>query len=137
MPVLGFFYLIMPEIFSDKVAQLEGGKMYLVPSEGIPTWFSAFYAVNSLLWGDYTYLDMNMPLEINFFQFVQVWFWSAFMLSTSVLSFIPLLVWSTVGMFTLFNILWYDVAFVTHDPNKSQDNGKPILPPAPDDAEWI
>lgn len=67
MPILAFLYLILPEIFSDSQAILPSGREYLVPSEGIPTWFAAFYAVNSLLWGDYRYLDMNKPLEINFF----------------------------------------------------------------------
>lgn len=66
-----------------------------------------------------------------------MWMWSFFMLATSVISFIPLLIWSTVGMFTLFNILWYDVAFMNYDPADGDQGQKPVIPPTPDDAEWI
>lgn len=70
MPVLGFFYMIGPELFSDTEATMANGYEYKVPSQGIPSMIAAFYAVNSVLWGDYRYLDMNRPLEINFFQFI-------------------------------------------------------------------
>ena len=65
---------------------MANGYEYLVPAAGIPSWFAAFYAVNSVLWGDYRYLDLNRPLEINFFQFIQMWVWSFFMISTSPLT---------------------------------------------------
>jgi len=136
MPFLGFFYFIASDLFSDRMATMENGYEYLVPSRGIPSWFAAFYAVNSVLWGDYRYLDMNRPLEINFFQFIQIWIFSFFQLSTSVLTIIPFFIWSLVGSFTLFNILWYEVAFVTRDPVDPTDDEKPILPD-PDDADWI
>jgi hypothetical protein len=70
LPILGFFYIVGPELFSDTQATMENGYEYLVPSEGIPSMIAGFYAVNSILWGDYRYLDMNRPLEINFFQFI-------------------------------------------------------------------
>ena len=97
---------------------------------------AGFYAANSILWGDYRYLDMNRPLEINFFQFIQLWWWSFFQLVTSAMTLMPFMVWSAVGSFTLFNILWYEVAFVARDPENSADDDKPVLPD-PDDADWI
>jgi hypothetical protein len=48
----------------------------------------------------------------------------------------PFFIWSIVGSFTLFNILWYEVAFVTRDPEDPAEDSKPVLPD-PDDAEWI
>ena len=136
MPVLGFFYLVGAGLFSDTQATMENGEEYLVPKQGIPSMIAGFYAVNSILWGDYRYLDMNRPLEINFFQFIQLWWWSFFQLATSAMTLMPFLVWSAIGSFTLFNILWYEVAFVSRDPENPADDDKPVLPD-PDDADWI
>ena len=75
-PLIGTFYLIDRDLFVDYQKTEGVNEEYLVPRDGMPKWWATFYAVNSVLWFDYTYLDIEAPLRIEFAQFIQIFFWS-------------------------------------------------------------
>lgn len=93
------------------------------------------YAVSSICWGDYRYLDLEKPLEVNFGQFVQIWWFSVWQLSTAALVLVPYIIWSVLGNFALFTIFWYEVAFLSFIDNRAaaEEEGAPVLP----EDEWL
>ena len=75
VPLIGFLYLLSPQAFVSRTATLSNGNDYQVPEKGLPTWWATIYAANSVCWGDYTFLDFDHPLRIEFIQFPVLWFW--------------------------------------------------------------
>ena len=99
-------------------------------------WWSVFYAVNSVCWGDSTYLDVQAPLSISFGQFIQLYFWSIWQLSTGVIVIFPYAIWAIFGIFMLASLLWYEVAFNSVIPfSQIENDNKPLIPV--EDEEWI
>lgn len=134
IPLLAPLYFFASEMFVDREATDQNGDKYLVPRAGLPSWWAAIYAVNSVLWGDYTYLDMDQPLEVNFAQFFQLYFWSWFMVATSFFTLFPMFIWTILGSLSLFTIFWYEVAFLSFTSDRIHiDDNAPTLP----EDEWI
>ena len=139
VPWIGFMYVVASSLFYDEQKTDENGNEYLVPSSGLPAWWAAFYAINSVCWGDYRYLDLEKPLEINFVQFLQIWFWSFWLIGTAPLTLFPYLAWSLLGNFALFTIFWYEVAFLSFSDNRktAEEEGAPTLSDEIIDEEWL
>lgn len=135
VPIIGLVYLIDSKLFWSEEKTDDNGQEYLVPREGIPSWWAAFYAVSSVCWGDYRYLDLEKPLEVNFGQFIQIWFFSAWQIAVAAITLLPYMTWSVLGSFSLFTIFWYEVAFLSFSENRelAEQEGAPVLP----EDEWL
>ena len=63
-PILIGLYLADTSLFIDKVETLANGDYYPRPAQGPPTWWSEYYAVLSLQWGDYAIFSPKWMPEI-------------------------------------------------------------------------
>lgn len=119
--------MIAPELWINREATEAIGNAYLVPRDGLPTWWATFYAINSVLWGDYTYLDTEEPLRIAFIQFWQVWFWGLWQIATAALVFIPYFFWAIIGIGAIYTIMAYEIWFFSfkepRTPTEDDFNG--------------
>ena len=76
VPVLGFIFLIDSDIFLEA----ERGKIYGkdMPRAGLPSAWSEYYELNSLLWGNKEYLFGETEAGIHIWQFVLIEMWAIF-----------------------------------------------------------
>ena len=100
IPTIGFLYIVDESMFVSEIDEVDG-KYVFRPKEGVPTWWTYYYAALSVLWGNYAIFEGTWEPEIDLIQFYEAMGYMILQFMTLTITFIPVMFWASADVVAL------------------------------------
>ena len=125
-PLLAFFFFQDHNMFIDLEATHSEGEA-LRPKAGLPSWWSEYYALSAMQWGDYSYLNKDYVYEITAEQFLHVSIFSLVKMIAWPFIGAIMVAWGSFGEVAIYTLYAYENIFFDNTFKKLSDKNPDYL----------